>query len=94
MEVSTAADTVRFALRAAGYQEWESGRQGFVVEADPEGGWVGVAYYPGWPYARRKRQRGLQKYREVLSAAGFTVRDSPYSDGVLRVTVPRKADGA
>jgi hypothetical protein len=88
MDVSSAADRVRFALRDAGYQEWEGGRQGFVVEADHQGGWVSVTYYPGWPYARRKRARGLAKYREILSAAGFTVRDSPHAGGVLRVTVP------
>jgi hypothetical protein len=88
MDVSSAAARVRLALRNAGFQEWEGGRQGFVVEADPQGGWVSVAYYPGWPYARRKRERGLQKYREILSAAGFKVRDSPYPSGVLRITDP------
>ena len=88
MDLSSAADRVRSALRDAGYQEWEGGRQGFLVEADPEGGWVSVTYYPGWPYGRRKRERGLQKYRQALSATGFTVRDSPYAGGVLRVTVP------
>jgi hypothetical protein len=88
MDLSSAADRVRLTLRDAGCQEWEGGRQGFVVEADPEGGWVSVAYYPGWPYARRRRERGLQKYREILSAAGFSVRDSPYVTGVIRVTVP------
>jgi hypothetical protein len=88
MHLSSAADRVRLALRDAGCQEWEGGRQGFVVEADPEGGWVSVAYYPGWPFARRKRERGLQNYREILLAAGFTVRDSPYVAGVIRVTAP------
>jgi hypothetical protein len=88
MDLSSAADRVRLALRDAGYQEWEGGRQGFVVEADPEGGWISVAYYPGWPFARRKRERGLQKYRELLLAAGFAVKDSPYVADVIRVTVP------
>lgn len=94
MDVSSAADRVRLALREAGYQEWEGGRQGFVVEADPEGGWVSVTYYPGWPYARRRRARGLQKYREILSTAGFTVRDSPFAVGVLRVTAAAEPSSA
>jgi hypothetical protein len=88
MGLSTEADLVRLALRDAGFQEWEGGRQGFQVEADPEGGWVTVTYYPGWPFARRKRERGLENYRSILLAAGFTVRDSPYTAGVLRVTLP------
>jgi hypothetical protein len=91
MDTILAADQVRLALRDAGYQEWEGGRPGFVVEADPQGGWVGVNFFPafpGFPGARRKRKRGLQKFRDVLSAAGFTVTDSPYTPGVLRVTLP------
>ncbi len=94
MDISSAADRVRLALRDAGYQEWEGGRQGFIVEADPQGGWVGVNYLPGWPGARRRRERELQKYRDILSAAGFMVRDSPYTPGVLRVTLPAEPAGA
>lgn len=91
MDVSSAAARVRSELRNAGYQEWEAGRQGFLVEADPQGGWVAVTYYPGWPGARRKRERGLQKYRDILSAAGFQVTDSPWLPGALRVTLPPEA---
>jgi hypothetical protein len=94
MDTSVAADRVRLALREAGCQEWEGGRQGFLVEGDPQGGWVGVTYFPGFPAARRKRTRGLQEYRAILSAAGFTVADSPFSPGVLRVTLaPEQAEG-
>jgi hypothetical protein len=93
MDISSAADRVRLALREAGYQEWEGGRRGFVVEGDPQGGWVAVNYFPGWPGARRKRERELQKYRHILSAVGFTVRDSPYTPGVLRVTLPLESAG-
>ena len=94
MDTSVAADRVRLALRDAGYQEWEGGRRGFIVEADPQGGWVAVNYYPGLPSARRRRERELQKYRVILSAAGFTVKDSPYTSGVLRVTLPAEQGGA
>ncbi len=96
METSLAADQVRLALREAGYQEWEEGRPGFVVEGDPQGGWVGVNYFPafpGFPGASRRRERGLQKYRSILSAAGFAVMDSPYTSGVLRVTPPVEPAG-
>jgi hypothetical protein len=31
--------------------------------------------------------RGLQKYRDILSAAGFTVTDSPWMAGALRATL-------
>jgi hypothetical protein len=93
MGISSDADRVRLALRAAGYQEWEGGRRGFVVEGDPQGGWVAVNYFPGWPAARKKRERELQKYRDILSEAGFTVRDSPYTSGVLRVTMPLESAG-
>jgi hypothetical protein len=94
MDMSFAADQVRLVLRNAGYQEWEGGRQGFVVEADPQGGWVAVNYFPGLPAAHRRRGRELQKFRGILSAAGFTVTDSPYTPGVLRVTFPAESAGA
>jgi hypothetical protein len=97
MDTILAADQVRLALRDAGYQDWEGGRPGFVVAGDPQGGWVGVNFFPafpGFPGARRRRERGLQKFRDVLSAAGFTVTDSPYTPGVLRVTLPPEAAGA
>ncbi len=97
MDTILAADRVRLALREAGYQEWEGGRPGFVVEADPQGGWVGVSFFPafpGFPGARRRRERGLQKFKAVLSAAGFMVADSPYAPGVLRVTLPPEPAGA
>jgi hypothetical protein len=94
MDTSLAADRVRLALRDAGYQEWEGGRQGFVVEADPQGGWVAVNYFPGFPAAKRRRQRVLKKYRDILSAAGFTVAESPYTPGVLRVTLRAEPAGA
>ncbi len=91
MDTSLAADRVRLALRDAGYQEWEGGRPGFTVEADPQGGWVAVNFFPGFPGfpgARRRRERELLKYRGILSAAGFAVTDSPYTAGVLRATLP------
>ena len=91
MDTSGASNQVRLALRAAGYQEWEGGRPGFVVEGDPQGGWVGVNFFPafpGFPGARKRRERELQKFRGILSAAGFTVTDSPYTPGVLRASLP------
>ncbi len=94
MDPILAADQVRLALRDAGYQEWEGGRPGFVVEGDPQGGWVGVNFipaFPGFPGARRRHGRELQKFRDVLSAAGFAVTDSPLTSGVLRVTLPPEA---
>jgi hypothetical protein len=94
MDISLAADRVRLVLRTAGYQEWEGGRRGFVVEAEPQGGWVAVNYFPGLPTAHRRRARELEKFRGILSAAGFTVTDSPYTPGVLRVTLPAEAAGA
>jgi hypothetical protein len=94
VDISSAADRVRLALREAGYQEWEGGRRGFVVEGDPEGGWVAVNYFPGLPIGRRKRARVLQRFRDILSSAGFTVRDSPYTSGVLRVTLPLESAGS
>jgi hypothetical protein len=94
MDISLAADRARLVLRTAGYQEWEGGRRGFVVEAEPQGGWVAVNYFPGLPTAHRRRARELEKFRGILSAAGFTVTDSPYTPGVLRVTLPAEAAGA
>ena len=97
MDTSLAADQVRLALRDAGYQEWEGGRPGFIVEGEPQGGWVGVNYFhgfPGFPGARGRRERGLQKLRGILSAAGFTMTDSPHTPGVLRVTFPPEPAGA
>ena len=89
MDTSLAAERVRAVLRNAGYQEWESGRRGFQVEGDPQGGWVVVTCIPG--VRRRKGQLDLEKYREILSAAGFNVTDSPHVLGVLRVTLPPEA---
>jgi hypothetical protein len=97
MDTSLAADRVRLTLRDARYQEWEGGRPGFTVEGDPQGGWVAVNYFtsfPGFPGARRRRERELQKYRGILSAAGFTVTDSPHTPGVLRITLPAEQAGA
>jgi hypothetical protein len=93
MDLSFVADRVRLALRNAGYKELEPGRRGFVVEAEPQGGWVAVACHigspgeVGLPGGRRRRDRDLQQYRDILSAAGFTVTDSPLRTGVLRVTL-------
>lgn len=88
MDVSDAAANVRLELRNAGYMEFEPGRRGFLVEGDPNGGWVSVTCHPGLPWARKKRDRELQRYRAALLAAGFTVKDSPWISGSLRVTVP------
>lgn len=88
------ADRVRLALRDAGYQDWEGGRAGFVVEGEPQGGWVAVNFLPalpGFPGASTRRERGLQKFRDVLREAGFTVTESQYTPGVLRVTAPQEA---
>jgi hypothetical protein len=93
--LSADADRVRLELRNAGFQEWESGRRGFFVEADFQGGWVSVTCLAGFPGARTRRNRDLQKYRDILSAVGFKVTDSPYVQGVLRVTLPPdSAEGA
>jgi hypothetical protein len=86
MDTSQAAAAVRAALRAAGCQEWETGRRGFQAEGDPEGGWVVVTCLPGLRKGSAAVDRELERYREVLSAAGFGVRDSPYRPGVLRIT--------
>jgi hypothetical protein len=90
MDVSDAATRVRLELRNAGFQEFEPGRRGFLAEGDPNGGWVSVRCHPGLPWARRKRDRDLQQYREILAAAGFTVTDSPWMQGSLRVTLPHE----
>jgi hypothetical protein len=90
MDVSDAATRVRLELRNAGFQEFEPGRRGFLAEGDPNGGWVSVRCHPGLPWARRKRDRDLQQYREILAAAGFTVTDSPWTQGSLRVTLPHE----
>jgi hypothetical protein len=76
---------VRETLRGAGFREWAQGRRGWLVEADPQGGWVAVAD----TVHGVKASLQLQKYRETLSAAGFTVKDDPLVPGVLRVTIPR-----
>lgn len=91
MDVSAAAESVRLALRKAGYQEFEPGRRGFLAEGDPNGGWVSVSCHPGLPWARRKRDRDLQSYRDILDAAGFTVTGSPWVRGSLRVALPGDA---
>jgi hypothetical protein len=92
MDVSAAAARVRLELRNAGFQEFEPGRRGFLAEGDPNGGWVSVRCHPGLPWGRRKRDRDLQRYRDILAAAGFTVRDSPWMQGSLRITVPQDDD--
>jgi hypothetical protein len=91
MDVSVAAERVRLTLRNAGYQEFEPGRRGFLAEGDPNGGWVSVRCHPGLPWARRRRDRDLQSYRDILHAAGFTVTDSPWMRGSLRVVLPGDA---
>jgi hypothetical protein len=90
MDVSEAATRVRLELRNAGFQEFEPGRRGFLAEGDPNGGWVSVSCHPGLPWARRKRDRDLQRYREILAAAGFAVTDSPWMQGALRITLPQE----
>jgi hypothetical protein len=39
-----------------------------------------------------RRDRDLQRYRAILLAAGFSVRDSPWLAGSLRVKLPQQAD--
>ena len=92
MDVSGTADRVRLALRNAGFMDFEPGRRGFLVEGDPNGGWVSVTCHPGLPWARARRNRDLQKYRATLLAAGFTVKDSPWMAGSLRVTTAPDED--
>jgi hypothetical protein len=89
MDVSATASRVRLELRNAGFQEFEPGRRGFLAEGDPNGGWVSVRCHPGIPWARKK-DRDLQRYRDVLAAAGFTVRESPWMRGALRVTLAQE----
>jgi hypothetical protein len=84
MDVAADAEQVRSELRNAGFLEFEPGRRGFVVEGDPNGGWVSVTCV-GLPGARRRRDSDLQAYRDALMAAGFTVTDSPWAEGSLRV---------
>jgi hypothetical protein len=91
MDVSVAAERVRMALRNAGHQEFEPGRRGFLAEGDPNGGWVSVRCHPGFPWASRRRDRDLQSYRDILHTAGFTVTDSPWVRGSLRVAPPGDA---
>jgi hypothetical protein len=93
MDVSTAADRVRLELRTAGFKEFEPGRRGFLVEGDPNGGWVVVRCHPGLPWARKRSSSELQQYRDVLVSAGFTVADSPWVWGSLRVTLTQEDFG-
>jgi hypothetical protein len=88
MDVSAAAARVRLELRNAGFQEFEPGRRGFLAEGDPNGGWVSVRCHPGLPWARKRRDRDLERYRGILAAAGFTVKNSPWMRGSLRVALP------
>jgi hypothetical protein len=88
MDVSFAAEAIRLELRNAGFLEFEPGRRGFLVEGDPNGGWVIVYCHSGLPWARKRRDRDLRLYRDVLATAGFTVTDSPWIRGSLRVTLP------
>lgn len=87
MDTSLAAARVRTALRNANCREWAQGRWGWSVEGDPEGGWVAVAC----TIRGEKGNRELQKYRDILSGAGFDVRESPHVPGVLRVRLPPHA---
>jgi hypothetical protein len=91
MDVSSSAGLIRSLLRDAGFMDYEPGRRGFIVEGDPEGGWVSVTCHPGLPWARARRGRDLARYREIVSTAGFEVVDSPWRAGVLRVTLPAEA---
>lgn len=91
MDVSSSAAHVRSLLRDAGYMECEPGRRGFLVEGDPEGGWVSVSCQSGLPWARTGQNHDLQDYRRILSAAGYLVRDSPWLRGALRLTLPSEA---
>ena len=90
MDVSVAAARVRLELRNAGFQEFEPGRRGFLAEGDPNGGWVSVRCHQGLPWATKRRNRDLQKYRDILAAAGFTVTDSPWVSAASRVTLPQE----
>lgn len=88
MDTSLVAALVRDALRSAGCQEWEPGRRGFQAEGDPQGGWVVVTCIPGVRRKSAGRLRELQRYRDILAAEGFQVRDSPNVADVLRITLP------
>jgi hypothetical protein len=90
MDVSAGAARVRLLLRSAGFREALPGRRGFLVEGDPNGGWVAVRCHSGLglPWVRKRSERDLQKYRDILLGAGFTVRDSPLVAGSLRATLP------
>ncbi len=87
MDTSLAAQRVRETLRSAGCREWTEGRRGWLAEGDPQGGWVVVTC----TIRGKKGGRQLQHYQDVLSAAGFTVRQSPRVSGVLRVTPPAES---
>lgn len=87
MDTHLAAERVRAVLRGAGLREWAQGRRGWLVEADPQGGWVAVAD----TVHGVKGSLHLQKYREVLLAAGFAVTADPLVAGVLRVKLPADA---
>ena len=88
MDTSLAAARVREVLRNAGCREWETGRRGFQVEGDPQGGWVVVTCISGVRKGSARRIRELQRYRAILLAEGFSVRDSPHVADVLRITLP------
>ena len=94
MDVSAAAARVRLLLRSAGFREALPGRRGFLVEGDPNGGWVAVRCHSrlGFPWVRRRSERDLQSYRDILSAAGFAVVESPWVAGSLRATLPPDAE--
>jgi hypothetical protein len=89
MDTSLAAQRVREALRAAGCREWAEGRRGWLVEGDPQGGWVVVTC----TIHGEKGLRQLANYRDILIAAGFNVGHSPRVSGVLRVTLPAESAG-
>jgi hypothetical protein len=94
MDVSAAASRVRLLLRSAGFREALPGRRGFLVEGDPNGGWVAVRCHfgLGLPWQRKGSERDLHRYRDILSADGFTVTDSPWVAGALRATLPPDTD--
>lgn len=86
MDTSVAAQRVREVLRSAGCREWAEGRRGWLVEGDPQGGWVVVAC----TIRGTRGVRQLQRYQDILSAAGFDVSPSPRVPGVLRVKIPQE----
>jgi hypothetical protein len=87
MDTSLAALRVREVLRSAGFREWSEGRRGWLVEGDPQGGWVVVTC----SIRGARGNRRLQEYQDILLAAGFEVKPSPRMSGVLRVTIPDEA---